>query len=75
MNYINLKMKGQKYKGQSKKTFGIEHSAWSRELKVKDILDLSPRRSEVKKLRSEELDDRHKDRRGLYLLHNRIQNK
>ena len=51
MNYINLKMKGQKYKGQSKKTFGIEHSAWRRELKVKDILDLTPRRSEVKKLR------------------------
>jgi hypothetical protein len=75
MNYINLKMKGQKYKGQSKKTFGIEHSAWSVELKVKDILDLSPRRSEVEKLRSEELDDRHKDGRGLYLLHNRIQNK
>jgi|WetSurMetagenome_2_1015567.scaffolds.fasta_scaffold27345_4 hypothetical protein len=74
MNYINLKMKGQKYKGQSKKTFGIEHSAWSSELKVKDVLDLSLRRSEVEKLRSEELDDRHKDRRGLYLLHNRIQN-
>jgi hypothetical protein len=52
MNYINLKMKGQKYKGQSKKTFGIEQSAWSRELKVKDILDLSPGISEVKKLRS-----------------------
>jgi hypothetical protein len=52
MNYINLKMKGQKYKGQSKKTFRIKHSAWNRELKVKDVLDLSPRRSAVKKLRS-----------------------
>jgi hypothetical protein len=67
-------MKGQKYKGQSKKTFNIKHKAWSRELKVIDILDLSPRRSEVNKLRSEELHDRHKDRRGLYLFYNCIQN-
>jgi len=69
MNYINLKMKGQKYKGQSKKTFGIEHSVWSRDLKVRDIFGFEPekfRSSEVEKLRSEELDDRHKDRRGLY---------
>ena len=42
MNYINLKMKGQKYKGQSKKTFGIEHSAWSRELKVKRCSGFEP---------------------------------
>ena len=42
MNYINLKMKGQKYKGQSKKTFGIEHSAWSRDVESKRYFGFEP---------------------------------